>query len=243
MLTDTLIPTLVDRLPRLRRIKRSVQTLPISDPARRYAAWLILFNPEMQAELLQSDVVQALGDYDPAWSYPYYYAGMSGNVVGDHLNNLMYVDLKTWLADVYMEKMDKATMSSSLEARLPLLDHRLVELAFRIPSRYKVRGSFTKRIFKQAVSHLLPPEVLRRPKRGFSVPTDAWFRGKLKDYTFDVLMDERTRGRGYFNMQFVERLYREHISGRHVWDSHLWLLINFELWNRMYLDSEPVCIS
>jgi asparagine synthase (glutamine-hydrolysing) len=239
-LTSTLIPAFVKRLPRLRRIKRAVQTLPIIDPARRYAAWLVLFTPEMQAELLQPDVYDAVFNYDPAWPYPRYYAGLNSTTAADHLNRLMYIDLKTWLADVYMEKIDKATMACSLEARLPLLDHRLVELAFQIPSHHKIRGLSTKRIFKRAVSRLIPAEVLRKPKHGFSVPTDPWFRGELKSFMREVLLDERTRRRGYFNMSVVERLLREHIEGRHVWDTHLWLLLNFELWHRIYLDGEPV---
>ena len=150
----------------------------------------------------------------------------------------MYVDLKTWLADAYMEKADKATMACGLEARLPLLDHRLVELAFQIPGRCKIRAGSTKRIFKRAVRNLLPPAVLRKPKHGFAVPIDPWFRGTLKDFTFDVLLDERTRRRGYFDTAIVERLWREHVSGRHVRSSQLWLLLNFELWHRIYLDGE-----
>ena len=240
VLTNTAMPAVVDRLPRLRRIKRSVQTLPITDPARRYAAWLWLFTPELQAELLQNDIYKALADYDPAWSYPHYYAALNGHTASDHLNRLMYVDLKTWLVDGYMEKTDKATMACSLEARLPLLDHRLVELAFQIPGRHKIRGWSTKRILKRAVSEIIPAQVLRKPKHGFSVPTDPWFRGDLKSFTFEVLLDERTRQRGYFNMPMVERLWREHVEGRHVWDTHLWLLLNFELWHRIYLDGETV---
>ncbi|MEW6505801.1 MAG: asparagine synthase (glutamine-hydrolyzing) [Chloroflexota bacterium] len=240
MLAATLVPALIDRLPRLRRVKRIVQTLPISNSARRYAAWLILFTPEMQAELLHPDVLDAVGDHDPAWAYPHYYANLKSSSADDHLNRLMYVDLKTWLADAYMEKTDKATMACSLEARLPLLDHRLVELAFQIPSHYKIRRLSTKRIFKRAVNHLIPTEVLRRPKHGFAVPTDPWFRGDLKSFAFEVLLDGRARRRGYFNTPVVERMLREHVEGRHVWDTHLWLLLNFELWHRIYLDGEAV---
>ncbi len=239
-LKNTWIPALVDRLPRLRRVKRVVQTLPITDPARRYAAWLVIFTPEMQAELLRPDIYAAVFDHDPAWPYPHYYARLNSSIAADHLNRLMYVDLKTWLADVYMEKTDKVAMACSLEVRLPLLDYRLVELAFQIPAYYKIRGWFTKRIFKRAVSHLVPPAVLRKRKHGFSVPTDPWFRGELKSFTFDVLLDERARRRGYFNMSVIERLWKEHLEGRHVWDTHLWLLLNFELWHRIYLDGDGV---
>ena len=151
----------------------------------------------------------------------------------------MFVDLKTWLVDTYMEKTDKATMACSLEARLPLLDPRLVDLAFQIPSQYKIKGGRTKQILKRAVASVVPPEVLRKPKHGFSVPTDPWFRGDLKEFTFDVLFDERTCRRGYFNMCIIEDLWREHVAGREVWDEQLWLLLNLELWQRAYLDSVP----
>jgi len=238
-LTEGAIPALADRLPRLRRLKRALKTLPIKDPAHRYAAWLTLFTPEMQAELLMPDLLACVANYDAAWPYSKYYFALKGDEV-DHLNRLMYVDLKTLLADAYMEKTDKATMACGLEARLPLLDHRLVELAFQIPGRYKIRGATTKSIFKKAVSGLLPPEVLRKPKHGFSVPLDVWFRGDLKRFAFDVLLDGSTRRRGYFNTCVIERLWREHAEGRHVWDAQLWLLLNFELWHRIYLDDEEI---
>jgi asparagine synthase (glutamine-hydrolysing) len=231
---------LIDRLPRLRRIKRIAQVLPIKDAARRYATWLMSFTPDMQASLLRPEIYEVVQEYDPAWSYPHYYDGLSDVVAADHLNRLMYVDLKTWLADAYMEKTDKATMACSLEARLPFLDHRLVELAFQIPSRYKIRGNSTKRILKRAVNTLIPADVLHKPKHGFAVPTDPWFRGNLRAFTLEILLDDRARHRGYFNIPVIERLWKEHIEGRHVWDTQLWLLLNFELWHRIYLDGETV---
>lgn len=240
VLTHKWLPAVAERLPRLRRIKRSIHTLPIVNPALRYAGWLELFSPDMQAELLRPELYDAVATHDPTWHYPYYYAKVNGAIGNDHLNCLMYVDLKSWLADVYMEKTDKATMACSLEARLPLLDPRLVELAFQIPSSHKIRGWSTKRIFKRAVSGLIPPAVLRKPKHGFAVPTDPWFRGELKAFTFDLLFDQNSRQRGYFNLPVIERLWRDHVAGREVWNRQLWLLLNFELWHRMYLDREVV---
>ncbi|HEX9711912.1 MAG TPA: asparagine synthase (glutamine-hydrolyzing) [Actinomycetota bacterium] len=240
VLTGTAIPGALERLPRLRRLKRAARTLPIHDAGRRYASWLAVFDEEMRAELLRPEVLGSLDGHDPAGAYPQHYAGLGEHLAADHLNRLMYVDLKTWLADDYMEKTDKATMASSLEARLPLLDHRLVELAFQIPGRYKIRGWSTKRIFKRAVRELVPPEVLRRPKHGFSVPIDPWFRGELRSFAAEVLLDGRTTRRGYFDARVVERLLREHADGRRVWDTHLWLLLNFELWHRRFLDGAGV---
>ena len=129
-------------------------------------------------------------------------------------------------------------MAVSLEARVPFLDHRLVELALRIPSRYKIRGISTKRILKRAMMDLLPSETLRKRKHGFSVPTDLWFRGPLRDFVFEILMDGRTRQRGLFNPSAIEQLWRWHQSGKEVVDDHLWLLLNFELWARTYLDGD-----
>ena len=240
IVTRQAVPALVDALPRLRRTKRIVNTLSIADPAQRYAAWLVYFTPEMQAELLQSQVRAQVGNHDPAWTYPHFYSKLDSFTAADHLNRLMYVDLKTWLVDMYLEKTDKASMACSLEARLPFLDHRLVELAFQIPARFKIQGLSTKRILKRAVRSLVPPEVLHKPKHGFAVPTDPWFRGDLKDFTFEILLDQRARQRGYFNISAIERLWNDHASGRRTLDSQLWLLLNFELWHRIFLDGDAV---
>jgi asparagine synthase (glutamine-hydrolysing) len=240
LLTHTLVPSLVEQLPRFRRIKRTIQTLPIGEPGRRYAAWLEIFTADMRAELLRSDIAAQVAGYDPAWQYPRNYWRLNGTSASDHLNRLMYIDLKTLLADSYLEKVDKATMACGIEARLPLLDHRLVELAFQIPSRFKIQGWDLKQILKKAVRGLVPEQVLARPKHGFTVPMDPWFRGALMHYTREILLDERTRRRGLFDGTVVERLLRDHASGRHVHDEHIWLLLNFELWQRIYIDGESV---
>jgi len=194
----------------------------------------------MRRGLLLPAIQEVLGDYDPTWQYAHFYNRTGGHRPPlDHLNRMMYVDLKTWLADVYMEKVDKATMAVSLEGRLPILDHRLVELAFQIPSSYKIRGGATKQILKKAVAHLLPPEVLSKPKHGFAVPTDPWFRGALRDFVYETLTDPRTKARGYFDSGYVERLYRLHREGKEVYDTPLWLLLNLELWHRTFIDSQP----
>jgi asparagine synthase (glutamine-hydrolysing) len=240
LLTRKLLPAMIGRLPRFRRLKKVAKTLAIADPAQRCAAWLVQCTPELLDELFRADVAAAVADHDPAWPIPRYYSGLNSSSAADHLNRMMYVDLKTLLVDKFLEKTDKATMACSLEARLPMLDHRLVELAFQIPGRFKVHGRSTKRVLKQALSRLLPPAVLKKRKQGFSVPIRPWFRGELKEFTFEVLLDASTRRRGYFNMDVVERLWREHTSGQHEWDTQLTLLMNFELWHRIYLDGEPV---
>ena len=231
---------LVQYLPRLRRIKQALNAFPIQDPTVRYASWLQVFDPDLQAKLLKPEVLQAASGHDLYKLRETHYRHLKPPLAADHLNRLMYTDFKTLLVDCYMEKTDKASMACGLEVRLPLLDHRLVELAFQIPSRHKIRGWSTKRILKKSFSGPVPPSVLKKPKQGFSVPTDPWFRGVLKDYVQDMLLGPRARSRGFFEISFVERLLKEHVEGRHVWDRHLGVLLNFELWCQIYLDGRSV---
>ena len=239
VLTNRVVPSVVGRLPGLRRTKRAAATLGIEDAPRRHAGWLVLFDSASRRELLHPDVSAALLDYDAVSGYERRYAASCGRAT-DRLNRLMYVDLKTWLADDYMEKTDKATMACGLEPRLPLLDHRLVELAFAVPGSYKVRGFSLKRILKDALEGVVPPTVLRKPKHGFAVPLDRWFRRELKSFAFDVLFDDATRRRGYINPSAVTRMWREHMNGARVEADRLWALLNLELWARAYLDGEAV---
>jgi asparagine synthase (glutamine-hydrolysing) len=119
---------LVAHLPRLPRLKRTLAAWSTPDPALRYAGWLWLFTPELQAALLAPALWAQMAGYDPAWPYRQYRAQSDRLAADDPLNRLLYTDVKSWLVDTYLEKTDKATMACSLEARLPLLDHRLVEL-------------------------------------------------------------------------------------------------------------------
>jgi asparagine synthase (glutamine-hydrolysing) len=237
--THTAVPSLVDRLPRLRRVARAAAALPIADPAARYPAWLRIFTPQMQEELLAPALAAEVGDHDPSGGYALLYAA-AGDVAGprgDHLNRLMYADVKTWLVDGYLEKNDKATMACGLEARAPFIDHRLVELASTIPARHKIRGFSTKRVLKRALTGIVPPEVLRRRKHGFAVPLERWLQRELGPFATEVLTDARTRSRGYFEPAAVDRLLSEHARGRRPQHDPLWLMLNFELWHREYLDA------
>ena len=240
IVTGRLAPALAEHLPGLRRTKRALRAMAVRDPGRRYALWLDVFGPDLRREILVPDAFAASADHDPAEPYARHYAALNGSSAADHLNRLMYTDLMTWLPDTYLEKVDKASMAWSLEARLPMLDHRLVELAFRIPGPRKVRGLSTKRILRRAVAPLVPAEVLRKRKHGFAVPTAMWLRGGLGDFARDVLLDRRALGRGYFEPRVVERLLREHRDGRHVRDQEIWALLNLELWHRAYLDGEAL---
>ena len=234
---NSALENLLFRLPRMRRMKTAARTLGIPSPGRRYANWLLVFWPEALEELVSEELIQELSKHDPLAHYEDLYGNLGSETA--HLNRLLYVDLKSWLPNTYLEKTDKASMAASLEVRLPFLDHRLVEFAFQIPPGHKIKAWNTKIVLKEALKDVLPRHVLRKRKHGFSVPTDQWFRGDLAGYLRDNLTSSRARNRGYFEPRAVDTLIREHASGKKNWDAQLGLLLSFELWAQHYLDDRP----
>jgi asparagine synthase (glutamine-hydrolysing) len=153
------------------------------------------------------------------------------------LGKLQYLDMKTNLAADILTKVDRMSMAASLETRAPLLDHVFVELASRIPARWKLNGREGKYLLKKLALRIgVPLEVIYRPKQGFGVPLVHWFRGELKSKLRDILTDPRTLQRGYFNPVSVCRLLDEHTRGERDWSLALWLLLTFELWHRNFLE-------
>lgn len=153
------------------------------------------------------------------------------------LNQMLYVDTKTWLPDDLLIKADKMTMANSVELRVPLLDHRVLEFAGSLAQHLKVRGFRTKHLLKQALRDRVPREILDRPKTGFPVPFRTWFRGPLRDFVHDVLQDPRTRGRGYFNDSAVHELLGLSDAGRDV-SAEIFSLVTLELWHREFIDKD-----
>ena len=146
-----------------------------------------------------------------------------------------YCDLHTYLPLDILTKVDRMTMAHSIEARPPLLDHRLVEFAARIPSHMRLRENTTKYLLKQAMRGVLPDEIIDRKKQGFAVPLARWFRGELLGFARDILLSDTCRQRGIFDVGYVERLLRLNQRGRDL-DLHLWTILSFELWCRRFLD-------
>ena len=158
---------------------------------------------------------------------------MSSN---DAIENLLYLDSKTYLPSDILTKVDRMSMASSLEARSPLLDHKLIEYVTRIPSVMKLKGRETKYIFKRAIRDLVPREILHREKQGFGVPINEWINLQLKDRITSDLSDGRAMTRGYFDAKYVSLLLDEHSRGRRDHSHALWTLWMLELWHRRYID-------
>lgn len=160
----------------------------------------------------------------------------------DWLSRIQYLDLHRYLPMDILTKVDRMSMAHSIEVRVPLLDHKLVEFAATVPPELKLKGGKTKSIFKEAMRGILPDELIDRPKRGFAVPLGDWFRGKLSAYVRDLLLSETSRNRCVIDPARVEHLLRLHEAGRSM-DLQLWTLISFELWCRRFLDSQAPTIE
>ncbi len=153
------------------------------------------------------------------------------------LSQMLYTDLKSWLPDDLLVKADKITMANSLELRVPLLDHRVLEFAASLPDDYKLSGATTKYILKKCFSGRVPREIVERKKAGFPVPYERWFREQHGEFVRDLLLEPRARARGYFEPDEVARLVAEtRTSGR--WARELFCLVVLELWHRIFLEGE-----
>jgi asparagine synthase (glutamine-hydrolysing) len=152
--------------------------------------------------------------------------------VGDHLHRMLYADTCVWLADNLLERGDRMSMAASLETRPPFLDYRLVELAFDLPSRVKTKRRTTKWVLKEVARRYLPGDVVDRPKVGFKVPLDRWFRQGLRDMAFDLLTGPSSYVATILDRGLVSNLLDDHISGRREEESRIWTLLSLEVWHR-----------
>ena len=157
-----------------------------------------------------------------------------GRAEGDHLRRMLYVDCHTWLADNLLERGDRMSMAASIENRPPFLDHELVELAFRIDSSMKIRGSSGKWIVKEIARKYLPANIIDRKKVGFKVPLDEWFRGGLKDYVYDLLLGPNSFVSTYFDRKMIEKMLSDHQNRRRNEELRLWTLMGLEVWHRAF---------
>jgi asparagine synthase (glutamine-hydrolysing) len=146
------------------------------------------------------------------------------------------VDIASYLPDDLLVKVDRATMAHSLEGRSPLLDHELLEFTATLPVSMKMRNGVGKYLLKQAMRGILPDLVLDRPKMGFGVPIDQWFRGACREFLRETLLSSRARARGYFSARAVERLVEAHLRMEGNFGYRLYALLMLELWHREYVD-------
>ena len=155
------------------------------------------------------------------------------------LQRMLYTDLKTYLHELLM-KQDQMSMAASIESRVPFLDHKLVEFSTALPDNMKIDGWTTKRVLRKAMQGLLPDSILNRPKMGFPVPLERWFRGEFKPLVDELILGERALARGHFQRHYLARIVAEHANGAANHTERLWTLVNFEIWQRHLIDGEPL---
>jgi asparagine synthase (glutamine-hydrolysing) len=223
-----------ERLPEGAKGREFLRHLAL-DSADRYVDSVALFKEDQKRNLFTREAFENLSRHDPRGEAAERLSGLKGH----WLSKLQYLDHKQYLPRDILTKVDRMSMAHSIEARVPLLDHKVIEFAARIPPELKLRGGTTKYIFKKALRGVLPDAIIDRPKRGFAIPLGRWFRGNLREFARDLLLSPRTKGRGIFNTSYLSRLVEIHDSGRDNLGLHLWTLISFELWCRLYLDERP----
>jgi len=224
-LRRNLIEPAVHALPyRFRRAKTAIVNLGIESRAERMPRWFGALTAEECAELLT--IAPPLN-------------GMAAEplrVGADNspLRGILFFDQTSWLPDNLLERGDRMTMGASLEARMPFMDHELAAFVSTLPDAWRVRGFTTKRVLRLAMRRLLPTHILQRPKIGFRVPVNEWFRTSMRDYLLAHLTGTDSRTRGYYRPAQLQRILKEHLDGHQNHEKVLWCLLNLEIWHREF---------
>jgi asparagine synthase (glutamine-hydrolysing) len=205
------------------------------DGADRYLDANMLFREYDKGSLFQPDACRQIQKHDTCADW----RPILQNADRHWLSSLQYLDIKSYLPNDILTKVDRMSMAHSIEAREPLLDHKLVEFAATIPPELKMKGVTTKYIFKRAMEGILPDGIVYRRKQGFAVPLSRWFRGRLGPFVRDLLLSQKSVDRGIFQKSYIERLIGLNDRGRSM-DLPLWTLITFELWCRRFIDESPL---
>jgi asparagine synthase (glutamine-hydrolysing) len=239
-LREVVIPSIVDRFPPqpakkglINKTKRFIEggRLPIS---LHHIRWMTFMSDEEKTNLYKPELFESLNGSTPKGLFQRYFHQ------SDKFNPLaqqQFVDIKTYLVDDILTKVDRMSMANSLEVRVPFLDHRIVEFAVNLPPQMKLNYGKTKIILRNMMEGILPQRILTKPKEGFSIPIKNWLQTELKPMMYDLLSQDLIQKRGYFDGKTVSRWIKEHLDGRANHSHRLWSLIVLELWHQRVLDS------
>jgi asparagine synthase (glutamine-hydrolysing) len=216
----------------LRNLKKFANSAAL-DFEERYLGYGTYFTDKMKRRLYSDEWRTLTRDYDPYATHRAYFARAAG---ADPLNQLLYVDLKTFLPCLNLMTTDKTSMAANLEVRVPFLNREMIEMAARMPPRLKLRGLKQKYVLKRALEDVLSKEVVWRRKAGFGAPIRSWLRGPLKPLIDDLLSEAAVKGRGLFQPKEVQRVIAANFSGREDYNLQVFQLLGLELWHQTFID-------
>jgi asparagine synthase (glutamine-hydrolysing) len=217
------------------RLRRTAEILSIGDRPSRFASWYSGFDLDLQRRVLSSSMRSAIGDGGLARAFGQIVDACDG---GSALERFLYCDIHTRLVDDILVKGDRMSMGAGIEARVPFLDHKLVEFAARLPPQLKVSGLRSKVVLKRLAERYLPHEAIHRRKVGFIVPLTRWFAGPWRGLIRDVLLSERCLGRGYYDPDVARGIVEDHLGGRVDREQGIWLMLSLEIWHRLFVDDD-----
>ena len=194
-------------------------------------------------DIFRKDFLRELGTYSVLDVPSRYYRDAPAS---EHLNRLLYVDVKTILGDSDLPKVTSMCEMAGIQARFPFLDRAVAEFSGRIPCRLKIKGTHKRYLFKRAFRKMLPPEILSKKKHGFGIPVSSWLKSdpNLRQLTREVLTSKRARERGYFRQDFMDHLFAKHERDESsYYGDTLWTFLVLELWHREYVDRMPGSLS
>jgi asparagine synthase (glutamine-hydrolysing) len=212
-----------------KKLARSA-ALPLRE---RYLGYCTYFKEDEKASLYSGEMNRAMLDFNALAAHQNYFDKVADE---DFVNQMLYVDLKTFLPCLNLTYTDKTSMAASMEVRVPLLDHELVEMAARIPARLKIKGLTRKYVLKKAAEKWLPRNIIYRKKAGFSAPLRSWLHNDLRPMVEDLLCEANIKQRGYFDYSEVRRLIDDNLAGREDNGLKIFQLLTLELWHRQFID-------
>lgn len=219
-------------LPRMKG-KNTLKKLAMTpDMACAWKHCGFLFTPLEKSALYSSGLAEECKDFDPTERFRQLYNQCSAS---NPLDKALYVDIKTYLTDDILVKVDRMSMAHALEVRAPLLDHKFLEFTAALPPSLKLKGRRTKFLLRRVLDGKVPEEVLTRKKHGFTMPLAEWLREPLREMAEDCLLSTKAVQRGFFDPGYVGRLWNRHLRGEDL-SHHVWMLMMFELWHREYVD-------
>jgi asparagine synthase (glutamine-hydrolysing) len=201
----------------------------------RHLRWMMFLTEKDKKSLFTPEFQNELGGIDPLYGTMPFDDLYSKSEAFDALNGELYLDLSSYLVDDILVKVDRMSMAASLETRVPLLDHKIVEFAYSLPGDLKLKGLTTKWIFKKTMERLLPRPNIYRKKEGFSIPIKHWLRTELKELLLDYLNEDRIRRAGLFRFDAISRMIDMHLKQKENFSHQLWALLVFEIWRDNYL--------